>query len=87
MSHHPQCPFDFFVFPADEFSDLEAENLPAYPQEELGGNYSDRVRRVIKSLHISHLTPEGKEYVFHWAEDYADIFHLNGEKLTSTYLL
>ena len=37
-------PFDFCEFPGDEFSDSEAENSPAYPQEELGGNYSDRVR-------------------------------------------
>ena len=80
-------PFDFCEFPCDEFSDSEAENSPAYPQEELGGNYSDRVRRLIQGLHISHLTPEEKEYAFHWAEDYADIFHLNGERLTSTHLL
>ena len=36
---------------------------------------------------MSYLSPEEKEYVFHWAEDYADIFHLNGEKLTSTHLI
>ena len=30
---------------------------------------------------------EVKKYVFHWAKDYAGIFHLNGEKLTSTHLI
>ena len=33
------------------------------------------------------MKPEEKEYVLHWAEDYADIFHLNSEKLTSIHLL
>ena len=42
---------------------------------------------MIQGLHISHLTPEEKEYVFHWAQDYADIFHLSGERLTSTHPL
>ena len=45
------------------------------------------MKRVIQSLHVSHLSPEEKDYVFGWAEDYADIFYLNGEKLTSTYLI
>ena len=58
-------PFDFIQFPGDEFSDSEAENSLAYPQEELRGNYSDRVNRAIRSLHISHFIPEEKEYVFH----------------------
>ena len=80
-------PFDFYESPGDELSDSEAENSPAYPQKKLGGNYSEYVRRVIQGLHISHLTPEEKEYVFHWVEDYAEIFHLNGERLTSTHLL
>ena len=80
-------PFDFYEFPGDEFSYSEAENLPAYPQKMLGGNYSDHVRRVIQGSHISHLTPDEKEYVFHWAEDYAGIFDLNDERLTFTHLL
>ena len=36
---------------------------------------------------MSHLSPEGKDYVFSWAEDFADIFYLNDEKLTSTHLI
>ena len=62
------------------------EEFPKYPQEELGENYPDHVKPVIQALHMSHLSPKEKEYVFHWAEDYADIFHLNSEKLTSTHL-
>ena len=45
------------------------------------------MKRVIQSLHVSHLSPEEKDYVFSWAEDYADIFYLNNEKLTSTHLI
>ena len=80
-------PFDFCRFPGEEFSDSETEDLQEYLQEELGGVYLDRVRKVIQSLHVSHLTLEEKDYVYHWAEDYADIFYLNGGKLTSTHLI
>ena len=59
LSVQPQeiIPFDFCKFPGEEFSDLETEDLQEYPQEELGGEYSDRVRKVIQSLHVPHLTP------------------------------
>ena len=36
---------------------------------------------------MSHLSPEERNYVFGWAEDYAEICYLNGEKLTSTHLI
>ena len=78
---------NFCEFPGQDFSDTETEEIPGYSHEETGGNYPDRVKRVIQALHMSHLSPEEKEYVFHWAEDYADIFHLNSEKLTSTHLI
>ena len=42
---------------------------------------------MIQSLHVSHSTPEEEDYMCHWAEDYADIFYLNGEMLTSTHLI
>ena len=87
LSPQEVIPFDFCEFPGEEFSDSETKEFPKYPQEELGGDYPDRVKRVIQALHMSHLSPEEKEYVFHWAEDYADIFHLNGEKLTFTHLI
>ena len=78
---------DFCEFPSKDFSDTETEEIPGYSHEELGGSYPDHVKRLIQALHLSHLSPEEKEYVFHWAEDYADIFHLNGKKahLHSSY--
>ena len=79
--------FDFCRFPGKKFSELETEDLREYPQEQLVGSHSDRVKRVIQSSHVSHLSPEEKDYVFGWAEDYADIFYLNGEKLTFTHLI
>ena len=79
--------FDFCEFLGEDFSDSETEEFPKYPRKELGGDYPDRVKRVIRALHMSHLSLEEKEYVFHCAEDYASIFHLNGEKLTSTHLI
>ena len=82
-----QIPYGFYRFLGEKFSDWETEDLQEYPQEELGGEYSDRVRKVIQSLHVSHLAPEEKDHVYHWAEDYADIFYLNGEKVTSTHLI
>ena len=36
---------------------------------------------------MSHLSPEEKDCVFSLAENYADIFYLNGEKLTPTHLI
>ena len=42
---------------------------------------------MIQSLQVSHLSTKEKDYVFGWAEDYADIFYLNGEKLTPTHLI
>ena len=65
LSVPPQeiIPFDFCKFLGEEFSDSETKDLQEYPQEELGGEYSDRVRKVIQSLHVSHLTPEEKDYV------------------------
>ena len=61
--------------------------MPEYPQEQLRGSHSDRVKRVIQSLHVSHLWPEEKDYVFGWAEHYADIVYLNGKKLPWTHLI
>ena len=82
VGNEPQeiIPFDFCRFPGKEFSDPEIEDLPEFLWEELRGNYSDRVQRVIRSLHESHLTPQEKNYVFGWAEVYANILYLNREK-------
>ena len=44
--------FDFCKFPGEEYSDSETEDLQEYPQDELGGKYSDRIRKVIQSLHV-----------------------------------
>ena len=66
LSVRPQeiIPFDFCKFPGEEFSDSETEDLQKYPQDKLGAEYSDRARKVIQSLHVSHLTPEEKDYVY-----------------------
>ena len=83
--HRILCPtteshlFRFCEFPGNEFSDSEAENSPAYSQEELGGNYTDRVKRVI-GLHISHLTPEEKKISFQRLMDTV-LKEMNGTEL------
>ena len=87
VSPQEMIPFDFCRFPGKEFSESETEDLLEYLQEQLGGNYFDRVKRVMQSLHVSTLSPEEEDYVFVWAENYADIFYLNAEKLTSTHLI
>ena len=73
LSPQEVIPFGFCEFPGENFSDSETKGIPGYDLKELGGSYPDHVKRVIQALHMCNLSPEEKEYVFHWAEDYADI--------------
>lgn len=75
--------FDFCKFPGEKFSDSEEKNTQARSEK----TYLDRVARVKNALYVSHLTPEERKVVYGWAEDYADIFHLNGEMLSCTHLI
>ncbi|XP_043461938.1 uncharacterized protein LOC122498320 [Leptopilina heterotoma] len=75
-------PFDFCELPGEESSEIENENFPIPTI-----SYAERVKRVKEALFVSHLTQEEKNLVFKWAEDYADIFHLNGEQLSCTHLI
>lgn len=48
------------------------------------GTYTDRVDRVKASLRIAELTSKERNYVYGWAEGFADIFYIDGERLTIT---
>ena len=79
-------PFDFCQFPGKVLFDSE----PKYSIPGSRGylsSYAQRVERVKKSLHLSHFNDKDKNYFFRWADDYADIFHLNGERFSSTHLI
>lgn len=39
--------------------------------------------RVFNSLNLSHLNEEEKEYVAQWSNEFPDIFHINGQKITA----
>ncbi|XP_051155718.1 uncharacterized protein LOC127278183 [Leptopilina boulardi] len=75
-------PFDFCESLGDEEYDSEPENPT--PQ---ANSYSERIQKVKDALFLSHLNWEEKMYVLNWAEDFADIFHLNGEQLSCTHLI
>lgn len=74
-------PFDFWKYSGEEFTDSETK----IPRVDLEQTYSDRVIKVKNALHVLHLNPEERKVVYKWAEDYADIFHLNWEPLTCTH--
>ena len=79
-------PFDFCTFPGEETSDSELEYSTLDIEKNLN-SYAERAERVKRSLRLSHLNDEERNYVLRWADDYADIFHLNGERLSSTHLI
>ena len=76
-------PSVFCELPGEEFSDSDPEYSTLGSQGYLS-SYAERVERVKKSMHLSHLNDEVKNYSLRWAEDYADNSHLNGERLSST---
>ncbi|XP_051161523.1 uncharacterized protein LOC127281712 [Leptopilina boulardi] len=75
-------PFDFCNLEDKESSDSEFDH-PSPPLL----TYAERIKKVKDALFVSHLNSEEKELVFQWADDYADIFHLNGEPLSCTHLI
>ena len=85
VSFHQQL-FDFYTFSSEESSDSELE----YSTLGIRGyrsSYAERAEGVKRSLRLSHLNNKEKDYVLRWANDYADIFHLSGERLSSTHLI
>ena len=72
-------PFDFCKFSGDEFSIPGSQGL-------LSSN-AERFKRFKESLYIYHLNEEEKNYILRWEDDYAYIFYLNGERLSSTHLM
>ena len=50
-------------------------------------SYAERVERIKRSLRLLYLNNEENNYVLRWADDYADIFHLNGKRHSSTHLI
>ena len=52
-------PFDFCKFPDEEFSDSETGEFKG----DFENFYFKRFGRINGTLYVSHLTPEGKEYI------------------------